>query len=495
MRWTPAACPARLLAAWLTLLAAHPCAPLPQVAVGPGRLQRHSWADAGRRWRTFHYELPLPVPPCQLGFAVGPFRMAATALPGPAAGAAASGGAQPEAAQLTHFAPQRPPAELAVAAVLASQPSVARDAGGCGGSGGAAAAVASDGLARSAHFTGLAWSFFEELLGCSCPLPALQQAFLPAELQLGGRAQVGAGLQLLSTAQLIQPRAIEQSSEFEAGWGDSSGGPLSRPWVTGPRCTPTGHTPSPVLFTHNCRSRGALRHGPRPGAPVVWRAAAGGHAAGRVAGGGCVRLRGGALWGCTTVAIACVPAFSSMPVHRASLPFANPNPPHQAWAAGWRSSTCGGTWAATSSPTGGRVGPGPGERGAPWAARPGRPACPAQCMAALIRCWHPNHAQALARAAGHLPGGQRGGAAAGCAVRAAAASPARQPEPAGSTGCSWGDHGSHTERTFLPCPAPPHPPRSGLSAPSPWGPLYGSERLEPSQLWSAKVRWAGGVGA
>ncbi len=43
--------------------------------------------------------------------------------------------------------------------------------------------------------------------------PPTMQAFLPPELLLSASGQVGQGLQLLSASQLIQPRAIEQSSE------------------------------------------------------------------------------------------------------------------------------------------------------------------------------------------------------------------------------------------------------------------------------------------
>lgn len=297
--------------------------------MGPGQLQRQTWADGERRWRTFHYALPVACPPCHVGFAVGPFRMVASALPpakdggggggaadngsaaqGAAAGAAAASRGDP---QLTSFAPQQAPAELAVAAVLAAKPCLA-PANGSG-------SEATDGLARSAHFTGLVWRLFEEVLGARCPLPAMQQvgrrcvcvlrcwcgfvalvrcaapasrmwssrqglhtvaactgvvmfrlsdtswwalpssssccrsccglgaamwpqafphppcspappmrshapqAFLPPELLRSGGGQVAQGLQLLSTAQLIQPRAIEQSSEWQqsvgtwpAGW-------------------------------------------------------------------------------------------------------------------------------------------------------------------------------------------------------------------------------------------------------------------------------------
>lgn len=176
-----ATCPHLLVVGCSTLEV--PCCSLPmQVAVGPGQLQRQTWADGERRWRSFHYSLPVACPPCQLGFAVGPFRMAPTSLPaakdsGGAAGAAENGpaangaGSSADAAsqgdpQLTNFAPQQPPAELSVAAVLAAKPSIAPANG---------SSTATDGLARSAHFTGLVWRLFEEVLGTHCPLPALQQ--------------------------------------------------------------------------------------------------------------------------------------------------------------------------------------------------------------------------------------------------------------------------------------------------------------------------------
>ncbi|KAL4420393.1 hypothetical protein ABPG75_010049 [Micractinium tetrahymenae] len=51
----------------------------------------------------------------------------------------------------------------------------------------------------------------QALLGARFPLPAMQQAFLPPELLLGQEGQALAGLQVLGTSHLIQPRAIEQS--------------------------------------------------------------------------------------------------------------------------------------------------------------------------------------------------------------------------------------------------------------------------------------------
>lgn len=204
-----------LCAVLLACLLTHATPRPVQVVVGPGQLQRQSWAEAGRLWRTFHYSLPIAAPPCQLAFAVGPFRVLATS----AAAAKAGGGKQQAQTgggkQLTHFAPQQQPKELAVAAVLAAPPLVA-SAGAEGQPGsGSSTNSASDGLARSAHFFGLVWGFYEEVLGTRCPLPAMQQAFLPPELLLGGsEGQLATGLQLLSTGQLIQPRAIEQSSEL-----------------------------------------------------------------------------------------------------------------------------------------------------------------------------------------------------------------------------------------------------------------------------------------
>lgn len=170
--------------------------------MGPGQLLRQRWAGAERRWRTFCYELPLPCSPYQLGLAVGPLAAeAATHVPKQAPAAAAGtgdGGAQEprpqQAQQFTHFAPQQLPAELAVAAVLAVPPSVngrsdskpgSAGAAGKGGSSADASSSRGGGLSRSAHFFGLAFSFFEELLGARFPLPTMQQAggFAPSHNQ------------------------------------------------------------------------------------------------------------------------------------------------------------------------------------------------------------------------------------------------------------------------------------------------------------------------
>ena len=189
-----------------------------EVAVGPGQLQRQSWADAGRQWRSYHYAVPLSCPACQLGFAVGPFRMAPTSLPAPPSGAAAGGSGAQQQTQLTHFAPQRLPAELAVAAVLAAPPGVAPSAADTGGS-------AVDGLARSAHFLGLCWSLFEDVLGARCPLPSLQQVGGWAGCWAAARAGDEGACLLLPTAATGSP-----------GWPlGSASSPALRPSTAAPQ--------------------------------------------------------------------------------------------------------------------------------------------------------------------------------------------------------------------------------------------------------------------
>lgn len=172
------------------------CRLCPQVAVGPGQLQRQRWTGADRRWRTFCFDVPLSCAPCQLGLAVGPLAAeASTYVPKKASAGAAAGATdgvpqqqQQQPKQFTHFAPQQLPAELAVAAVLATPPSLngrsdgksgSSGTGGTGGKGGGsngAGAASCGSLSRSAHFFSLAFSLFEELLGARFPLPAMQQA-------------------------------------------------------------------------------------------------------------------------------------------------------------------------------------------------------------------------------------------------------------------------------------------------------------------------------
>ena len=48
-----------------------------QVAVGPGQLAKATSSPDEPRWRTYHYELPLPCAPCQLVFAVGTWHSSA----------------------------------------------------------------------------------------------------------------------------------------------------------------------------------------------------------------------------------------------------------------------------------------------------------------------------------------------------------------------------------------------------------------------------------
>lgn len=78
---------------------------------------------------------------------------------------------QEDQRHLTSFAPADSPPELAMGALLAAPPHVASD----GPPDAQEAAAAADGLARSAHFFSLVFSLFEDLLGCKCPLPGMQQ--------------------------------------------------------------------------------------------------------------------------------------------------------------------------------------------------------------------------------------------------------------------------------------------------------------------------------
>ena len=105
----------------------------------------------------------------------------------------------------------------AVAAMLGDQPAAAAAAGmqlaeGDGSQESAIAGSTVSGLSHSAHLFGLVAALYEEVLQARSPLATLQQVFLPPELLLRD-SQAAVGLLLMSTAHLIQPRAIEQSSE------------------------------------------------------------------------------------------------------------------------------------------------------------------------------------------------------------------------------------------------------------------------------------------
>jgi transcription initiation factor TFIID subunit 2 len=157
-----------------------------ETAVGPGRLVRQAWADAARAWRTFHYEVPLPCSPGELGFAAGPFAVeAAAARPPPSGG---------PPAQLTAFAP--------------------RGAGSPGA------------LRHLVGFATLPHSLYEgEALAARLPLPSLQLAFVPPELARRPAA-TGVGLLLLSAELLVDPRAVEAAQEARG----AIAGALARQW-------------------------------------------------------------------------------------------------------------------------------------------------------------------------------------------------------------------------------------------------------------------------
>jgi transcription initiation factor TFIID subunit 2 len=157
-----------------------------ETAVGPGRLARQAWADAARAWRTFHYEVPLPCSPGELGFAAGPFEVeAAAARPPPSGG---------PPAQLTAFAP--------------------RGAGAPGA------------LRHLVGFAALPHSLYEgEALAARLPLASLQLAFVPPELARRPVA-TGVGLLLLSAELLVDPRAVEAAQEARG----AIAGALARQW-------------------------------------------------------------------------------------------------------------------------------------------------------------------------------------------------------------------------------------------------------------------------
>jgi hypothetical protein len=299
--------------------------------------------------------------PCQLGFAVGPFQMEATTHPA-AATLGASGAAQQK--QLTHFAPQQLPPELAVAAVLAAPPTIPAEPTSSDGGGGGDGASRSDSLSRSGHFFTLVFALFEELLGASCPLPAMQQVFLPPELLLlpGGEGQVAAGLQLLSTAHLIQPRAIEQSSECQlpgaAGLGLSALLADSRVqqhlWPGLALSHPAG-SPAPAVAARCAIARCVARQWfgvlLRAATPLdEWLVEGECHGRHRQ----WLQLPDFKyFWWLASVLLpaaaglldaspnhACSPAFPYFPLPSSAN--------SQVWPAGWRSSTCGSTWAGMS---------------------------------------------------------------------------------------------------------------------------------------------------
>lgn len=208
--------------------------PARSMAIGPGHLLKQTWADTKQQWKTFHYRVLFGCPPCDLGFAVGPF----TAVPGtpgdlpavaleappvaaPAAdgvgndGAAVTGAdlADPSSAPssytgpslVTHFVPPtiaKKSAREGNGTALNALPTAAA-ANGKGNEGD---------IHHTSLFFGLPFALYCEILGSKFPFSSLQQVFLPPEATRVDCA-VFQGVHMLSTESIIQPQSIEQSQE------------------------------------------------------------------------------------------------------------------------------------------------------------------------------------------------------------------------------------------------------------------------------------------
>lgn len=208
--------------------------PSSSMAVGPGRLTKQTWADAEQQWRTFYYDVPLTCAPCDLGFATGPFSV----LPG-SPGDVPTQGPPPVQGQLIN--------STAAGNGITGTLGTLSEGIGPGTPGGLVSSSYSNTAPIVTHFAppldsrmegssvgdmphtslffALPFALYCEVLGSRFPLPAMQQAFLPAE---AARIECATfqGLQLLSVDSIIQPKSIEQSQEARL----AIAGALAKQW-------------------------------------------------------------------------------------------------------------------------------------------------------------------------------------------------------------------------------------------------------------------------
>jgi transcription initiation factor TFIID subunit 2 len=215
------------------------------MAVGPGHLDKQTWADQEQQWKTFYYKVLFGCAPCDLGFAVGPFiavpgtpgdlpavaiEPPVVAAAGDAAGAAAATADDVVAATpspssytgpplVTHFVPN-------TSATKASQVSAQLPSNGNTTTATTTTTATNEGdVKHTSLFFGLPFALYCEILGSKFPFSSLQQVFLPPEASRVECA-VFQGIHMLSTDAIIQPHSIEQSQDARC----AIAGAIARQW-------------------------------------------------------------------------------------------------------------------------------------------------------------------------------------------------------------------------------------------------------------------------
>ena len=185
----------RRASAWL------PCADLPtadvrfglavtvraeEVAAVSGRLLRQTWADASRRWRTFHFVQQLPCAPHQLAVAAGHFAVTpCPALPGSQTSLTLLSAPDPCAPPAPPTTPDLPPVFPGASTDRAASPEQ-----------------------HTAAWLTAVLRTYQGVLGAALPLPALQVVLLPPGVA-PSPSQATAGACLLTTGSLVHPACIE----------------------------------------------------------------------------------------------------------------------------------------------------------------------------------------------------------------------------------------------------------------------------------------------
>lgn len=178
------------------------------MAIGPGTLEKQTWATKDQMWKTFQYIVGIPTSPSCLVFVVGPFTRIETSddrLPSMETGRMedteekeeeADGGNE-QSDDRRHKKKGRRAMNTIINHFLPSKHLYTNEV-----------------VYHITAFFRLPFLLFEKVLETDYPLANMQQVFVPPELlpTSTGEAIVGLGIQVLNTDSLINIHAIKQST-------------------------------------------------------------------------------------------------------------------------------------------------------------------------------------------------------------------------------------------------------------------------------------------
>lgn len=178
--------------------------PSHSMAIGPGTLEKQTWATKDKGWKTFQYMVGMPTSPSCLVFVIGPFTRVETnddrllLLVEPGKNEDREEGKKEEgegSEEETKSLQQRAVMKTTINHFLPSNQRYNNN----------------EMVDQTVQFSRLPFMLFEKVLEADYPLANMQQVFVPPDL-LPTTAIIGLGIQVLSTDSLIHIHAVEQST-------------------------------------------------------------------------------------------------------------------------------------------------------------------------------------------------------------------------------------------------------------------------------------------